>query len=62
LVGYLAFADVTRILVIEILNLNEAPVDWAIGKPAMIGRVEIGRDILDIPGHFAVQEEDIFRR
>ena len=41
---------VIGVLLEALLRLDEAPIHLVVGEPAMIGRIEVGRDVLDIPG------------
>src|SRR5215468_8403995 len=50
-----------RIPLVEALRLQELPVLGPIGEEAMVGGVEIGRNILDVPSE-VVLEEGLRRR
>ena len=44
------------------LRLLEAPIDRLVGKPSVIGHIEIGRDVLDIPAQMIGEKRASSRR
>ena len=48
--------NVRRLLAMEAFGLLEQPVHRMVGVPAVIGRVEVGGDVLDVPAQMQCHE------